>query len=255
MFVKRTWLFLLTKGVSKANLIIANANDLHLKGGAEMSHLHIPDGVLSPFIWVPGYILTFGIIYFILRKSEGDSLRQKIPFTGIAAALMLLAMSIPLGIIPVHLSLASLTGILLGPGLGFLAVFSVNLILALIGHGGITLIGINTLVIGTEVLLSSFLFRKILTKMGIMSRTFISVSISLVVSVTIMILIFMAAFGTAGELPFHIHNDHHGEDIHESVQGIGILFLIVFSGIFIESTATSFIVSYFSKVRPDMISK
>ena len=167
-----------------------------------MSHLHIPDGILSPFIWVSGYLVTFVILYLILKKGESDSLRQKIPFTGIAAALMLIAMSVPLGIIPVHLSLASLTAILLGPGLGFLAVFSVNIILALVGHGGITLVGINTLVIGTEVFISSFLFRKVLTKMGIMSRTFLSVSLALIVSVALMVLIFMTAFELEEKCPF-----------------------------------------------------
>lgn len=199
-----------------------------------MSHLHIPDGILSPFIWVSGYLVTFVILYLILKKVESDSLRQKIPFTGIAAALMLIAMSVPLGIIPVHLSLASLTAILLGPGLGFLAVFSVNIILALVGHGGITLVGINTLVIGTEVFISSFLFRKVLIKMGIMSRTFLSVSLALIVSVALMVLIFMTAFGT-GEF--------------------ALLGSIVLFGIFIEGMATSLIVRYFSKVRPDIISK
>lgn len=220
-----------------------------------MSHLHIPDGILTPFIWIPGYFITFVVIYLILRRSDSDSLRQKIPFTGIAAALMLIAMSIPLGIIPVHLSLASLTAILLGPGLGFLAVFSVNLILALIGHGGITLVGINTLIIGTEVLISSLLFRKILKKMAVTSRTFISVSAALLISVTLMIVIFMTAFGTAGELPFHVHDDHHEESHHGISEELGFLSLIVLSGILTEATATSLIIRYFNKVRPDMISK
>lgn len=220
-----------------------------------MSHLHIPDGILSPFIWVSGYLVTFVILYLILKKGESDSLRQKIPFTGIAASLMLIAMSVPLGIIPVHLSLASLTAILLGPGLGFLAVFSVNIILALVGHGGITLVGINTLVIGTEVFISSFLFRKVLIKMGIMSRTFLSVSLALIVSVALMVLIFMTAFGTGGEMPFHIHNDHHIENQNESFGEFALLGSIVLFGIFIEGMATSLIVRYFSKVRPDIISK
>lgn len=215
-----------------------------IKGGARMSHLHIPDGVLSPLVWVPGYIITFILMFFLTRKMNNEEIRKKMPFTGIAAAIMLLAMSIPLGIIPVHLSLASLISILLGPGLGFLAVFSVNLILALIGHGGITLVGVNTLIIGTEVLISSFLFRRILSKMGMFSRTFISVSLALAVSVSAMISVFFIALGSSEKLPFHLHS---GE------AGLLIGFIII--GIFLEALATAFIVKYFQKVRPDIISK
>ena len=39
---------------------------------------------------------------------------------------------------------------MLGPALSFVSVFVVNLILALLGHGGITAVGINTLTIGIE---------------------------------------------------------------------------------------------------------
>ena len=209
-----------------------------------MSHLHIPDGVLSPFIWVPGYIVAFIIMFYLTRKMDREEIRKKIPFTGMAAAVMLLGMSIPLGIIPVHLSLASLVSILLGPSLGVLAVFSVNLILALVGHGGITIVGLNTLIIGSEVLIASFLFRKILYKMGMFSRTLISVALALAVSVSTMILLFITALGSSGEMPFHLHS---GE--------AGVLIGIVLLGIFIESVATAFIIRYFQKVRPDIISE
>ncbi len=209
-----------------------------------MSHLHIPDGVLSPFIWVSGYILTFIILFYLTKQMDLEEIKKKIPFTGIAAAIMLLAMSIPLGILPLHLSLASLVSILLGPSLGFLAVFSVNLILALVGHGGITIIGLNTLIIGSEVLISSFLFRKVLYKIGIFARTFISVGLALTASVSTMILLFITALGTSGEMPFHLHS---GE--------ASVLISIVLIGIFIESVATAFIIRYFQKVRPDIISE
>lgn len=207
-----------------------------------MSHLHIPDGIVSPIIWAAGYILTILILYYLTKKMDNENIRRKIPFTGIAAAIMLLAMTVPLGILPVHLSLASLTGILLGPGLGFLAVFSVNMILALVGHGGITLVGLNTLIIGTEVLVSSWLFRTVLKKFNIFLRTFISVAFALGVSICMMVIVFVTVSDSNQELPFHIHS---GEGT--------MLAIIILSGILIESLATSFIVKYFNKVRPDMI--
>ena len=48
------------------------------------------------------------------------------------------------------MNFAALAGMMLGPALSFVSVFVVNLILALLGHGGITAVGINTLTIGIE---------------------------------------------------------------------------------------------------------
>lgn len=72
---------------------------------------------------------------FCEKIEKGGDIRRKIPFIGVVGALMLIFMSIPLGFIPVHLSLAVLCGILAGPELGFTAVFAVNTILSLMGHG------------------------------------------------------------------------------------------------------------------------
>lgn len=236
--------FLLTIEEKKDNLDTIKCKLFAFMGAREMSHLHIPDGVLSPLVWISGYIITFTIMFYLTRKMDKEGIRKKIPFTGIAAAIMLLAMSIPLGFLPAHLSLASLVSILLGPSLGFLAVFSVNLILALVGHGGITLVGLNTLIIGGEVLISSFLFRKVLYKIGMFSRTFISVAVALGVSISSMILVFFLALGSSDGMPFHLHSGQ-----------ASLLIGIIILGIFIESMATSFIIKYFEKVRPDIISK
>ena len=52
-----------------------------------------------------------------------------------------------------------LTGIIVGPAMGFMAAFIVDFILALFGHGGITVVGLNTLVIGAECALGYWVFR------------------------------------------------------------------------------------------------
>lgn len=36
-----------------------------------MSHLHIPDGVISPIWWILGYVFTFLILALLLKKNEG----------------------------------------------------------------------------------------------------------------------------------------------------------------------------------------
>jgi cobalt/nickel transport system permease protein len=51
-----------------------------------------------------------------------------------------------------------LGGIILGPAAGFLAAFVVNVILALFGHGGVTVAGLNTLIVGAECVLGYAFF-------------------------------------------------------------------------------------------------
>lgn len=124
-----------------------------------MSHIHIPDGILPVWLillsWI-GAAIVIGWAIFFLRKGD---LRKQVPLLGVMSAIMLVGMStefIPIGY---HINLTVISGIILGPALGFIAAFIVDFILALFGHGGITVVGLNTLVIGTETLLGWLIFR------------------------------------------------------------------------------------------------
>lgn len=246
-----------------------------------MSHIHIPDGVIPFYWWVSAYIVTFGIMYVLFKKVKQEDVRRKIPFTGVAAAVMLIFMSIPLGIIPLHLSLAVLTGILVGPRLGFIAVFVVNIILALLGHGGITVAGINTLVIGSEVLVGFYAFTFLSARINKIASSVLAVILALVVSTSFMIGIVGASVGFAEALPHHEHAAHeheheeHKEEAHEeeahdhehsefeealeeiqylSLTGWGAVGAIYAAGIALEAFATALIIGFFMKRRPDFIS-
>src|SRR5262245_53304045 len=101
-----------------------------------MTHLHIPDGILPVWLWGGGQLLALTIVAlasFHHRRDRPD----RMTLLGGMSALMLTAMAIPLGPFG-HLNLAGVVGILLGPGLAFVAALLVNGILALLGHGGLT---------------------------------------------------------------------------------------------------------------------
>lgn len=123
-----------------------------------MSHLHIPDGVLPLWIVGAGWLLTTVLLALALR-SPGATVGARLPLLAVLSAFMLVAMTLELVPIGYHVNLTVATGVLLGPALGFLAAFIVNLVLALFGHGGITVVGLNTLVIGAEIALGYHLFR------------------------------------------------------------------------------------------------
>lgn len=128
-----------------------------------MSHIHVPDGIIALWLWILGYILVgiyFLVVYFRFKQSENH---KKLAIVGVVAALMLLTMSIPVPfIIPYHVNLSSLAGILLGPLYAGLAIFSVNLILALVGHGGITVVGLNSIILLIEAAIAYLIYRNLL---------------------------------------------------------------------------------------------
>ena len=106
-----------------------------------MTHMHIPDGVLPVSIWLTGLIVMALAVGFCLFRLRGMDKAKKIPLLGAVSAAMLVAMSLEILPLAYHINLSVVAGILLGPALGFLAAFIANLILALMGHGGITVIG------------------------------------------------------------------------------------------------------------------
>lgn len=244
-----------------------------------MSHIHLPDGVLSPVWWISAYVVCAIIMWLLVRRLKGEEVRRKIPFAGVMGALMLIFMSVPLGILPVHLSLAVLSGILAGPGLGFIAAFVVNIFLAFMGHGGITVVGINTLIMGSEVVLGYYAFQLLSRRLGKTLSAVLSTILALLVSVSLMAGVLGSTVGLAEALPGSEHHHemtedtivdsttrdeaHHNEDqhFHDEAASVSYLFfsgwtaiaIILLLGIFIESLVTGLIVRFFSKVRPDFI--
>jgi len=223
-------------------------------------------------------------MFLVLRRVEGDEVRRKIPMIGIVAAIMLLGMSVPLGIVPVHLSLAVLSGILLGPGLGFVAVFVVNLLLALVAHGGITLVGLNTLIVGAEVFVGFHLFKAFSKKFSQVPSTVLATSLALLVSMTLMVSMVGFSVGFDEAIPHfdehgheeelleghieenHEDEEHEGEEYEEHhdenaieeaeylfLTGWAALIMILAVGNLLESFGTAYIIRFFTKIRPDLI--
>jgi cobalt/nickel transport system permease protein len=120
---------------------------------------------LPLWLIVAGWIITLALLFLAARRLNGPEARRKVPLLGVVAALMLVGMSTEFVPIAYHVNLTVLAGIIVGPAMGFLAAFIVDLILALFGHGGITVVGLNTLIIGAECALGSIIFRTLVRLM------------------------------------------------------------------------------------------
>ncbi len=108
--------------------------------------MHISEGILSTPVWVAGYAGAAALAAVTMRKMD----MEEIPKISVITAVFFVAslIKIPLGPASIHLILNGLAGIVLG-WRAFPAIMLGIILQAIIfGHGGITVIGINTLMLG-----------------------------------------------------------------------------------------------------------
>ena len=125
-----------------------------------MSHLHIPDGLLPVWLWASG--LFVAVVLLVLGSRRGrERSPQHVAYQGALGGLMLAAMALPLGPFEYHLTLAGPMGVLLGGTGAFQVAFVVSAILALMGHGGLTVVGLNALVLGSGAVAAHRVYRAV----------------------------------------------------------------------------------------------
>lgn len=222
-----------------------------------MSHLHFPDGVLPLWLVGTGIGLTIIILIAVVIKLKGErDLARKTSTLAVMSALMLIAMSIPLGFIHYHINLTVLVSLLAGPWLAFLAIFVVNLFLSLIGHGGITVVGLNSLVMGSEVFMATLFF-------SVFRRLFRPVIAVFVTTLSVLILsnLFMAFIVFLSTLSLQVIEVaayvEAGQQLLAGIPGwfLGSILLLVLLGGTIEAGVIAFILSYLRRVRPELVKK
>lgn len=124
--------------------------------------MHIPDGIVPAQVCIAGYGLTGLFTWYSLRQinKAGDP-SEKIPKASLLTAAFFVASSIYIPIPPssVHLVLNGLLGVMLGY-FAFPAILIGLFFQALIvGHGGLTTLGINASMMGLPALLSYYVFQ------------------------------------------------------------------------------------------------
>jgi cobalt/nickel transport system permease protein len=106
--------------------------------------MHISEGVLSPQVFIAGYAAAAGLTAWGIAKTP----KERIPKTAVMGAAFFVSSLIHfrLGVTSIHLTLIGLMGIMLG--LSSIPAILIGLFLQaiLFQHGGLTTLGVNTVI-------------------------------------------------------------------------------------------------------------
>lgn len=199
--------------------------------------MHISDGVLSAPVWISSYGAAALITALSLHKMRVEDT----PKIAVVASFFFVAslIHIPLVTIKVHLVLNGLAGVLLGLQAFPCILVGLFLQAALFGHGGLTSLGANALVMGLPALLSSLIFQfRTVGFFRLRRSTAVLAFIAGAVSVLSSALLLSLALITTGE---------------EFTQ---VAWLAVYAHLpvmGIEGIVTAFAVSFLQKVKPEIL--
>jgi cobalt/nickel transport system permease protein len=207
-----------------------------------MSHLHIPDGVLPVLMWAPALGLALLLLVLGARALRGAS-PQRLAYQSALGALVLAAMvvELPLGPLDYHLTLVGPVGVLLGPAAIFQVVFVASAILALVGHGGLTVVGLNALVLGAGGALARPVYVACARRWAPPVALTAATAVTQIVSGAIWLAVMAVAMRVQAVGP------------HRVRLVAAVAFPLYLAGIVIESVVAFGIARFISRVRPDLL--
>ncbi len=226
-----------------------------------MTHIMVPDGVLAPWLWVGGWIVAAMCLAAALWATRNTDRMRLVPLAGTMAAVMAIVMSleiVPIGYEP-HLTV--LSGILLGPAYGFLATFVFNILRMLVGDGSVTLLGLNTLILGAESVGGYYLFSAFRRLTGSPTGSGVAAAIATVVALAVATGLFLAVV-YIGSIDIGAVADQAGWDTLLERAGTDdpgfpvfaqLVLILGAVGWVIEATVTGAIAAFLRAVRPTLL--
>jgi cobalt/nickel transport system permease protein len=200
--------------------------------------VHISDGILAPWLWGSGWVITAAILTYTLKKMKIDDVPKISVIT--AAVFVASLIHFQAGPTSVHLVLSGFAGVTLGI-LAYPCIFIAVVMQAfLFQHGGVTTIGINAVNMGVPALISFLIF-----KAGMKLNIGISKNEILFGAIAGGIAVALAVLLLAVELLIT------GEELTEVTTFVVFAHIPV---ILVEAIFTGVIVGFFATVKPEMLS-
>ncbi len=198
--------------------------------------MHISDGILSPPILIGASIMAAAGVAQGLRKIEDDDL----PKTALLTAAFFVASLVHVRIGPTsaHLILNGMAGIMLGWA-AFPALLIGLLFQALLfGHGGVSVLGVNTLAIAAPAVATGLVFRRLVGRATPPRRAAIMAGLGAGLCVAATALFSAAALALSGR------------EWLRTAQTLLVAHVFVMAG---EAFLAYFIVAYLLRVRPALL--
>ncbi|MBS7288678.1 MAG: energy-coupling factor ABC transporter permease [Candidatus Freyarchaeota archaeon] len=188
------------------------------RGVVCLAHIHLPDGVMPLWwcaVWFVAAALLVGVVVAVAgRRLE---LRERVMaafFTVVFSVAMLIPVPSPFG--GTHMNMTPLAGVVAGPAASALAVFVVSLVMALLGHGGVTVLGANVLILYFECVAAYLSYRALRRRFSVYASASAAAFASLFLST--FLASGMLAVSVAGSPSYHL-----GEFVAESILVHGLL--------------------------------
>lgn len=120
--------------------------------------MHISDGILDAPVLISAFVGTAIVAAATMRNMD----LEEIPKISVITAIFFVAslIKIPIGPTSIHLILVGLVGVVLGWRAFSAVLLGLILQALLFGHGGITVIGVNALMLGGGALAGAFVWRQ-----------------------------------------------------------------------------------------------
>ena len=218
-----------------------------------MSHLHIPDGILPPALWIAGLVLT-GLVLAWSGPAAARGGPRLIAYQSALGGIMLAVMALPVPITAFDycMTLAGPVGVLLGPASVFQVSFVVTLILALLGQGGFTVVGLNTLVLGFGAMLARPVYLRSVRGLGPARAVAFATATSQLASTLGWILVLLLSV----RLTPDITGEHEiAQGLVRGIHGVGAVIVVamLLAAVAIESLLGYGLARFLARVRPDLL--
>ena len=218
-----------------------------------MSHLHIPDGILPPALWIAGLLLTAVVLVWsgpAVARGGPRLIAYQSALGGIMLAVM--ALPVPITAFDYCMTLAGPVGVLLGPASAFQVSFVVTVILALLGQGGFTVVGLNTLVLGAGAMLARPLYRKSVRALGPARAVALATAVSQLASTLLWIgLLLLSVRLTPDIAGQHELSAGLVTALHRA--GVAVIVPMLLAAVAIEALLGYGLARFLDRVRPDLL--
>lgn len=208
--------------------------------------MHIADGVLSEPVVATGIVATGAITAYAVSKTKKEELPKMSLLTGVFFIASLFSLPLP-GPTCVHPMLAAFLGILLGSKAVIPILVGLGLQAFLLQYGGISTLGINTLLVTLPAFVGAYLFHQ--------SRNYLSTvlkrgAFSALVA-TVLVGVFLS-------FVMYFSDERYAEGFITGGGFVGLIEMILIThlvlAVVVEAPVTGFALRYINHARPSLVS-